>query len=55
VKDGIVEQANFKEYPLLTLKETPQRTDVNFVEGEDTPYGMGDESQVRDGTAALIF
>ena len=42
VKDGLVEQANFKEYPLLTLKETPPRIDVNFLEGGDTPYGMGE-------------
>jgi isoquinoline 1-oxidoreductase subunit beta len=42
VKDGMVEQANFKQYPLLTLKETPPRIDVNFLEGGDTPYGMGE-------------
>ncbi len=42
VKDGMAEQANFKEYPLLTLKETPTRIDVNFLEGGDTPYGMGE-------------
>jgi isoquinoline 1-oxidoreductase subunit beta len=42
VKDGMVEQANFKQYPLLTLKETPPRIDVNFLEGGDAPYGMGE-------------
>ena len=42
VKDGLIEQANFKEYPLLTLKRTPPRIDVNFLEGGDTPYGMGE-------------
>jgi isoquinoline 1-oxidoreductase subunit beta len=42
IKDGMAEQANFKEYPLLTLKETPPRIDVNFLEGGDTPYGMGE-------------
>ncbi len=42
VKDGLVQQANFKEYPLLTLKQTPPRIDVHFLEGGDTPYGMGE-------------
>jgi isoquinoline 1-oxidoreductase beta subunit len=42
VKDGMVEQQNFDDYPLLTLKETPLQIDVNFVPSGDAPHGMGE-------------
>jgi isoquinoline 1-oxidoreductase subunit beta len=57
VKDGLIEQANFKEYPLLTLKQTPSRIDVNFLEGGDTPYGMGEPAigPVAAAVANAVF
>jgi isoquinoline 1-oxidoreductase beta subunit len=42
VKDGMVEQQNFDDYPLLTLKQTPSQTDVHFVQSGDAPHGMGE-------------
>jgi isoquinoline 1-oxidoreductase beta subunit len=42
VRDGMAEQQNFDDYPLLTLKETPLQIDVNFVPSGDAPHGMGE-------------
>jgi isoquinoline 1-oxidoreductase subunit beta len=42
VKDGAVEQRDFDTYPLLTLKQTPKRIDVHFLDSIDPPQGMGE-------------
>jgi isoquinoline 1-oxidoreductase subunit beta len=42
VKDGAVEQRDFDTYPLLTLKQTPKRIDVHFIESIEAPQGMGE-------------
>jgi isoquinoline 1-oxidoreductase subunit beta len=42
MKNGAVEQRDFDDYPLLTLKQTPRQIDVHFIETTDAPQGMGE-------------
>ncbi len=42
VKDGLVEQSSFDDYPLLKLSQTPPQIDANFVPGGDAPLGLGE-------------
>jgi isoquinoline 1-oxidoreductase subunit beta len=42
VKNGAIEQRDFDDYPLLTLKQTPRQIDVHFIETTDAPQGMGE-------------
>ncbi len=41
LKDGVVEQSNFHDYPVLRMSEMP-RMEVHFVEGGITPTGVGE-------------
>lgn len=41
VADGAVTQANFDDYPILTMGRTPP-IDVHFVASDDRPRGMGE-------------
>ncbi len=41
LKDGVVEQSNFHDYPLLRMGEMP-RMEVHFVEGGAAPTGVGE-------------
>ena len=41
LKDGVVEQSNFHDYPVLRMNEMP-RMEVHFVEGGSTPTGVGE-------------
>jgi isoquinoline 1-oxidoreductase beta subunit len=41
VKDGAIAAGNFDNYPLLTIKDTPE-IDVALLESGDQPYGMGE-------------
>jgi isoquinoline 1-oxidoreductase subunit beta len=41
LKDGIVEQGNFHDYPALRMTEMP-RVEVHFVPGGTTPTGVGE-------------
>jgi isoquinoline 1-oxidoreductase subunit beta len=42
IRDGAVEQRDFDTYPLLTLKQTPKKIDVNFIDSTEAPQGMGE-------------
>lgn len=41
VKDGIVEQSNFHDYPLCRMQHMPQ-IEVQFVPSDDAPRGLGE-------------
>jgi isoquinoline 1-oxidoreductase beta subunit len=41
LKDGVVEQSNFHDYPVLRSSQTP-KIEVHFVEGGDAPTGLGE-------------
>jgi isoquinoline 1-oxidoreductase beta subunit len=40
-KDGRVEQSNFQDYPLLTIKEMP-KVEVHIVQSDEPPSGVGE-------------
>ena len=42
IEKGAVVQSNFADYPLITSKATPKNIEVYFLEGGDTPHGMGE-------------
>jgi isoquinoline 1-oxidoreductase subunit beta len=42
LKDGVVHAANFDDYPLLRLAQTPKRIDVFFVDSPLDPRGLGE-------------
>jgi isoquinoline 1-oxidoreductase beta subunit len=41
VRDGIVQESNFHDYPFCRMRETPE-IDVHFVESTDAPRGLGE-------------
>lgn len=41
VKDGIVQQSNFSDYPVLRLPDMP-KVEVHFVKSQDPPTGLGE-------------
>ncbi|ULQ54292.1 xanthine dehydrogenase family protein molybdopterin-binding subunit [Flavihumibacter fluvii] len=41
-KDGVTEQNNFNRYRMIRLKEAPQKIEVNFVENDIDPTGLGE-------------
>ncbi|MCA3082081.1 MAG: xanthine dehydrogenase family protein molybdopterin-binding subunit [Rhodocyclaceae bacterium] len=41
LKDGVVEQSNFHNYPLLRMAEMP-KVEVHIVPGGETPTGVGE-------------
>jgi isoquinoline 1-oxidoreductase beta subunit len=41
-KDGVSEQSNFNRYRIIRHKEAPKRIDVNFVESDIDPTGLGE-------------
>jgi isoquinoline 1-oxidoreductase beta subunit len=41
-KDGVSEQNNFNRYRIIRHKEAPKRIDVNFVESDIDPTGLGE-------------
>ena len=41
VRDGIVQESNFQDYPFCRLDETPE-IDVHFVENNEAPRGVGE-------------
>jgi isoquinoline 1-oxidoreductase beta subunit len=41
LKDGVVEQSNYHEYPMLRINEMPA-IDVHIVASTDKPTGVGE-------------
>jgi CO/xanthine dehydrogenase Mo-binding subunit len=41
LKDGVVQQGNFGDYPLLRLAESP-KIDVHLVQSDEEPGGVGE-------------
>ena len=41
VKDGIVEQSNFHDYPICRMHQVPN-IDVYFIKSGDAPRGLGE-------------
>jgi isoquinoline 1-oxidoreductase beta subunit len=41
LKDGIVEQSNFHDYPVLRINQTP-RIEVHIISSKDEPSGVGE-------------
>ena len=41
VRDGIVQESNFNDYPFCRMREIPE-IDVHFVESTDAPRGLGE-------------
>jgi len=41
-KDGVPEQNNFNRYRMIRLREAPKKIDVNFVENDIDPTGLGE-------------
>ena len=42
VKQGVVQQSNFDNYPLLRMKDAPESIDVHIVKNDFPPTGMGE-------------
>jgi isoquinoline 1-oxidoreductase subunit beta len=41
VEQGVVQQRNFSDYPVLRMNQMPV-VDVHFIQGGDTPLGLGE-------------
>ncbi len=41
-KDGVPEQNNFNRYRMIRLREAPKKIDVNFVQNDIDPTGLGE-------------
>ncbi len=41
IRDGVVQQSNFDDYPILRMDETPQ-IEIDIIEGSDMPYEVGE-------------
>jgi isoquinoline 1-oxidoreductase beta subunit len=41
VKDGVVQQSNFHDYPICRMREVP-KIDVHFIKNADAPRGLGE-------------
>lgn len=56
VEDGLIQQSNFHDYPLLRFDETPQ-IDVYIVESDARPTGIGEMSvpPVAPAVANAVF
>jgi isoquinoline 1-oxidoreductase beta subunit len=42
VKDGVVEQSNFNDYPLMRMSDLPEEMHVSFVDVDTKPTGLGE-------------
>lgn len=56
LKDGVVEQSNFHDYPVLRASEMP-KIEVHFVESGDKPTGVGEPATppIAPAVANAVF
>ncbi|MFT4821459.1 MAG: isoquinoline 1-oxidoreductase beta subunit [Candidatus Azotimanducaceae bacterium] len=41
MQDGIIQQHNFDDYPVLRIAQTPE-VDVHFIQSDHAPTGLGE-------------
>jgi isoquinoline 1-oxidoreductase beta subunit len=42
IKDGVVEQSNFHDYPVMRMSDLPEEIHVSFVDVDTRPTGLGE-------------
>ncbi len=42
IKDGVVQQSNFHDYPLMRMSDLPEVMEVSFIESDQRPTGLGE-------------
>ena len=42
MKDGAVEQSNFHDYPVMRMSDLPEQMNVQFVDVDTRPTGLGE-------------
>jgi isoquinoline 1-oxidoreductase beta subunit len=51
-RDGVVQQSNFNDYPVMRMSDAPDSIDIRLIESDEPPTGIG-ESGVPIVTAAV--
>lgn len=56
IKDGQITSTNFHEYPMASLKDTPEM-EIIILEGDDQPYGVGEPplAPLASAIATAVF
>ena len=56
LKDGVVEQSNFHDYPVLRIKDMP-KIEVHIIQGGTSPTGVGEPGtpQIAPAVSNAIF
>ena len=42
IKDGVVQESNFHDYPLLKMAQSPASIEVEFIQSNEPPVGIGE-------------
>ena len=51
IKDGVVEQSNFHDYNVMRMSDMPEEMNVQFVEVDTRPTGLGESATPFIGAA----